>query len=172
MRFPFKPYLLVSGTMGIWGSIPFEHGYDGTLDPYEDEPGRAEDELSVTSICKAVHEEQRILAKFLAVGNPRVNVIELKDLIKSEPWTKDAHMLLNDIWNCNAARWFCRAVESQEEQKQQDDQKDEVPWDMNMMVMECSMLIRSAWRSFLSSTPVCFVAVALPLNRQHGSVRY
>jgi hypothetical protein len=151
-----------SGTMGLMGSIPFGHGYNGDLDPYEHDPERKDDEHGVASVCRYVHRQRVTLARCLAVGTPRNNVTELRELIGSISWTEAAHTLLVGIWDSTAACWFCRAVQFQEEQKHEEQKEghveDAVPWDRTTMVMECALLIRSVWWCFFP--PVCFVALA------------
>jgi hypothetical protein len=171
-------HLQVSGTMGALYSLAFAYGYDGVLPPYDHDPARKDDEHSLASVCSGVHEKDHTLAKFLAVGTPRQNVTALKEFIESGAWTEDAHTVLISIWNSDAALWFCRAVQSEEEHKEEhkeeqkiEEQKieDAVPWDPTMMVMDCALLIRSVWWSFLAHL---FVSRQLPLNRRHGSARY
>jgi hypothetical protein len=155
--------------MGIFGSIPFAHGYDDDDLPYEDEPPtRAEDEHALASVCKSVHEKCVTLPKFL-VGSPRANVTELGELIGSVSWTEAAHTLLVGIWNSSAACWFCRAVQSQEEQKEEEKEaqvEDAVPWNPSMTVMDCALLIRS-----VASFDTCVFRRSCPTTEQTAWIR-
>ena len=149
--------------MGAWGSLAFHRGHhdDGVLLADEEAPTRADNEGSLASCCKLVHERSVTLVRFLS-DDTRTNVNELRLAIGSYRWTEEAHTLLDNVWKSVAARWMCKAVEykeeeekKEEEERKEEEQKDElnvedpVPWDMTWDVVDCALLVRSVCCCFL-----------------------
>jgi hypothetical protein len=158
----------VSGTMGVWMSLVFDRHVDSddAVEDWEEPiPTRRTEEDALADSCRLVHEKNVTLMMYLT-ANPRDHVNELCRSIEEGTWSEEARSVLKTIWNSMAARWFCAAVEFDEEKKDavpdneavavqavQDTVALEVPWDKEWGVTDCALLIRSICLGF----PACYL---------------
>jgi hypothetical protein len=152
--------------MGVWVSLVFgeddqdenrDSDVDSGVDEYPGEPPptRQHEEESLAVVCRLVHDEGVTLMMYLT-ANPRDNVDALCRSIGEQIWTEEAQSVLKTIWNSIAGRWFCAAVEFDEEKNDvvpdseavQDTVALEVPWDKAWSITDCALLIRSNCLTF------------------------
>jgi hypothetical protein len=150
--------------MGVWVSLLFDLDGDVDMDSDVDAgsrdppPTRANEERSLADSCKLVHESAVTLMMYL-IANPRDHVEALCRSIGEGLWTKEAQMLLRTIWNSIAGRWFCAAVEADEDVQAANEDSNwdvalAVPWNKSWSVTDCALLIRS----------ICFLFSAFYLD--------